>query len=129
VRLRQEFEFTVSDYGAARKLFEALGYEVSLLYEKYRASYLLGGVHVTLDEMPYGEFLEVEGPDPDSIRATAQQLDLDWGARVLDSYTVLFERLRSVMGFTFRDLSFANFKQLGVTLAELGIPFADQKPG
>jgi adenylate cyclase class 2 len=68
VRSRQELEFTVSDFGTARHFLEALGYEVSVMYEKYRATYTLRGVLVTLDEMPYGYFAEIEGPDGASIR-------------------------------------------------------------
>ena len=34
VRLRQEYEFTISDFQAAQKLFEALGFHVFMLYEK-----------------------------------------------------------------------------------------------
>lgn len=113
-RLRQEIEFTVSDYASARLLLEALGYQVILMYEKFRSTFDLGAVHVTLDEMPFGSFIEIEGPDPESIRQTAGVLELDWERRILDSYTVLFENLRSALGFTFRDLSFANFAGLQV---------------
>jgi adenylate cyclase class 2 len=115
VRSRQELEFTVSDFETARHFLEALGYEVSVMYEKYRATYTLNGVLVTLDEMPYGNFAEIEGPDGASIRKTAEVLGLDWERRILDSYIMLFDRLRERFGLAFRDLSFANFKSLTVT--------------
>ena len=128
VRLRREIEFVVSDFGQARSLLEALGYQVSMMYEKYRAVYDLDDVHVTLDEMPFGAFIEIEGPEPASIQAAARRLDLDWNARVLDSYTSLFDQLRRVTGFTFRDLSFANFKVQPAPLDAIGIRPADIKP-
>jgi adenylate cyclase class 2 len=115
VRSRQELEFTVSDFGTAHHFLEALGYEVSVMYEKYRATYTLDGVLVTLDEMPYGNFAEIEGPDGASIRKTAEVLGLDWERRILDSYIMLFDRLRERFGLAFRDLSFENFKSLTVT--------------
>jgi adenylate cyclase class 2 len=115
VRSRQELEFTVSDFETSRHFLEALGYEVSVMYEKYRATYTLDGVLVTLDEMPYGNFAEIEGPDGASIRKTAEVLGLDWERRILDSYIMLFDRLRERFGLAFRDLSFANFKSLTVT--------------
>jgi adenylate cyclase class 2 len=121
VRARQELEFTVSDFGTARKFLEALGYVISVMYEKYRATYSLEGVLVTLDEMPYGSFAEIEGPDGASIHRTAEALGLDWDKRILDSYLVLFDRLRERLGFTFHDLSFANFEELTVTGEMLGI--------
>jgi adenylate cyclase class 2 len=124
-RLRQELEFTVDDFHMAQALFEALGYQVSMMYEKYRTTYKLGELVVTLDEMPYGSFAEIEGPDGESIQAAAGQLGLDWERRNLESYTILFENARQVLGFSFRDLSFANFKGLEVTPQDLGVLQAD----
>ena len=121
VRSRQELEFKVSDFGTARHFLEALGYEVSVMYEKYRATYTLKGVLVTLDEMPYGNFAEIEGPDGASIRKTAEVLGLDWERRILDSYIMLFDRLRERLGLAFRDLSFENFEELTVTGEMLGL--------
>ena len=124
-RARQEIEFSVSDFSAAQAFLEALGYQVVMMYEKYRATYELDGMEILLDEMPYGSFVEIEGPDPTGIRALAQVLQLDWEAAAPDSYTALFEKLRMHLGFTFRDLSFANFAGLDVTAADLGLRSAD----
>jgi adenylate cyclase class 2 len=79
---RRELEVTVDDFEAAR-LLEALGYKVMLMYEKYRADYRLDGVMITLDEMPYGNFTELEGLDAASIQAVAKETDLDWETRIL----------------------------------------------
>jgi adenylate cyclase class 2 len=125
VQARQEYEFIVSDYAMAKALFESLGYQVLLMYEKYRTTYGIGSVVVTLDEMPFGVFAEIEGPDGKSIQAFAGRLGLDWERRILDSYIALFERLRSGQGYTFRDLSFANFQGLDVSPSELGLLPAD----
>ncbi len=114
VRLRQELEFTVGDFDTAKALLEALGYEVVVMYEKYRAVYRLEGVMVTLDEMPYGNFVEVEGPDGASIRAIAEQIGLGWESRILDSYLMLFDRVRAALSLSCHDLSFANFKGVSV---------------
>lgn len=127
VHARQEIEFTVSDYPAAQALFEGLGYVISLLYEKYRATYALEDVLVTLDEMPYGCFAEIEGPDPERIQAANRRLGLDWEARILDSYTGLFERVRQSRGLAFRDLSFANFEGLAILPEDLGVSAADKQ--
>jgi adenylate cyclase class 2 len=127
VRLRQEFEFTVSDFATAKSLFEALGYHVSVMYEKYRATYALEETLVTLDEMPYGNFAEIEGPDGESIHAASERLGLDWERRILDSYLVLFDRVCAVLGLTFRDLSFENFEGVRVTQDDLGVRVADDK--
>ncbi len=125
VHARREIEFTVSDYQSARALLEALGYQVSLMYEKFRTTYNLGGLQVTLDEMPYGNFTEIEGPDGLKIHATAEDLGVNWEARINQSYTTLFEQLRQKKGFTFRDLSFDNFSSREISPADLGVIPAD----
>lgn len=124
-RLRKEIEFSVSDFEAARALLEALGYRVTMAYEKYRAVYELGAAHVTLDELPYGNFLEIEGPDPESIHRTADLLGLDWEQRAPESYTGIFENLRQAWHLQFTDLTFANFAGLPVTAADLRLSPAD----
>ena len=121
VRRRTELEFSVSDFKAAQALLEALGYQVALMYEKYRTTYTYENVLITLDEMPYGWFAEIEGPDGPSIQRTAGLLGLDWEARSLESYVFLFDRVRQALGLDIRDLSFANFKDVPVSPDLLGV--------
>jgi adenylate cyclase class 2 len=125
VHARREIEFTVSDYLSAQALLEALGYQISLMYEKFRTTYSLEDLQITLEEMPYGNFTELEGTDPAAIRATAAKLGVNWDARILESYTSLFDMLRKKLGFTFRDLSFANFSELKISPKDMGVTPAD----
>ena len=53
----------VESFDQARAFLAALGYQVDMVYEKYRTKYELEGVHLDLDEMPYGDFIELEGND------------------------------------------------------------------
>lgn len=126
VRVRQEIEFIVEDFEAARDLLEALGYQVSMGYEKYRTVYDLGEVHITLDEMPYGNFVEIEGPDPESILEVNLDLGLIWEARASESYVNIFERLKKELKLDFRDLSFENFTWLEISPDQMKLPFADK---
>ena len=125
VRLRQEIEFVVDDFIKARDFLLALGYQVQLVYEKYRTTYQLGGTHVTLDRLPYGDFVEIEGEESEVIQHVAGLLELNWAARLPDSYTVLFARLQAACGFSFNDLTFNNFKDSGISVTRLGIQAAD----
>lgn len=126
VYARREIEFSVSDFQSAQTLLEALGYRVSLMYEKFRTMYTLEGLQITLDEMPYGNFTEIEGADTSAIHRVAGELDLSWEARILESYTSLFDLLKEKRGLTFRDLSFTNFSDLHISPADLGVIQADQ---
>lgn len=121
VRVRQEIEFVVEDFETARAFLEALGYRISMMYEKYRTVYDIGDVHITLDELPYGNFVEIEGPGVERIRSVNQHLGLDWSASVSESYVMLFDRLRRVMNLPFRDLSFENFEGLVIAPEVLNI--------
>jgi len=124
VNERQEIEFVVSDLGAARRLLKALGFEVSAMYEKYRTTYHLRDLEVVLDELPYGNFVEIEGPGAGAIRRAADELMLRWDTRSELSYLALFERLRAG-GLAAVVLSFEALAGMEIKPAQLGLDYAD----
>jgi adenylate cyclase, class 2 len=123
---RQEIEFIVEDDRKARQFLEALGYQKSMYYEKYRTTYELEDALVMLDELPYGSFVEIEGETVEQIRDISARLHLNWEAAIPSSYTALFEGLRRKKDLAFRDLSFENFRDLPVTPADLDVRPADE---
>lgn len=125
VLARQEIEFDVSNFTQAQKLIEALGFGSKFMYEKYRTTYAMNGLKVTLDEMPYGHFVEIEGTEPEPIHAAAEQLGLDWELRLPETYISIFRRLKDLYGLRFTDLSFENFAGIEVSLLRAGIKPAD----
>lgn len=125
VLVRTEIEFTADNLEVTRKLFEALGYQVVVIYEKYRRVYRLGDVEVVLDEMPFGDFMEIEASNSVLIEGVAQMLGLNWERRGIASYLGLFEILKQHKDIAFRDLTFDNFTSLEVTPADLEVEPAD----
>lgn len=125
VLTRREIEFVANDFAAAKRFFEALGYQVHTAYEKYRQIFNLGDLHITIDEMPYGSFAEIEGTYATQIQAAADLLRLDWSKRINESYLRLFERLKENQGFNFNDLSFENFQGIRIDPQALGVSPAD----
>jgi adenylate cyclase class 2 len=123
---RQEIEFEVGDFEAGRRMLEALGFVVSVIYEKYRTTYALEGLEITIDELPYGDFCEIEGEVPEAIRGCAERLGLDRRAAITNSYLRLFNNLRKQMKLEFRDLTFENFQGVPVSAEELGVRPADR---
>jgi len=111
VSVRPEIEFEVSSFENAHAFLEALGYQVSVRYDKYRTTYSLMDVEVVVDEMPFGDFAEIEGPNGDTIQKAAQALGLDWEARSIESYLGLFYRLRNEQGLTAQNLTFEEVTQ------------------
>ncbi len=122
---RQEFEFTIGDFEAARKTLEALGYQVVAVYEKYRTVYALGNVHIMLDELPYGDFIEIEGPDLRALRETARALHLDYAAAIPASYLTLFEHLCAERDLDPSRLTFEALANLAPHLDSLPLHPAD----
>jgi adenylate cyclase, class 2 len=122
---REEIEFVVEDFEKAKRFLEALGYQKLVYYEKYRATYELEGTLIMLDELPYGNFVEIEGENIESIQSTAAKLNLDWGTAIATSYTALFERARNNLNRSLQDLSFAEFADVRVDAAHLGVQAAD----
>ena len=110
---RTELEVTVSDFQTTDLLLKALGYHPSWEYEKYRTTYELNDCEVVLDEMPFGNFVEVEG-EQEAIENVLTMLDLANAPRIGASYSDLFFRIKEQMKLNFRDLTFENFK--GITV-------------
>ena len=125
VSQRKEIEFILDDFESARALLEELGYQVSMVYEKYRAVYQLETALVTLDEMPFGRFVEIEGPQGSAIQQITHHLGLDWEARIVDSYAYLFQVVRNALGLETIHLTFDVFSGLRVTASHLGVHPAD----
>lgn len=105
---RLELEVGVDQAEVTQRLLEALGFGVFFVYEKYREIFSLEGAQVMLDELPFGVFVEIEGDDLPAVRRTAERVGLAWEARLPLSYLGLFDRLRQLRGWTFRDATFAN---------------------
>ena len=125
VSSRREIEVEVGDLDTTRAILEALGYQVVVCYEKYRAAYQLGDVEVSLDEMPFGTFSEIEGPGKESIRAAAEQLGLNWEARSKLNYLSIFSALKEAFNLTMPDLTFEAFAGQAYALEKIGLLPAD----
>ena len=125
VASREEIEIEVSDFDTTREFLEALGYQVIVIYEKYRADYHLDNVEVTLDEMPYGTFSEIEGPDEECIRSAAERLSLNWEARTKLSYLAIFAAIKQAYSLNIQNLTFEAFSKQNIALEKIGLQPAD----
>jgi len=125
VSVRTEIEFSVDDFDEAQNFLEALGYRVSMIYEKYRTVYELSGTLITIDEMPFGDFAEIEGTDRTNIENICNQLGLIWEHRSLESYAVLFETVKKNLNLNFRDLTFENFAGIKIDASHFALSPAD----
>jgi adenylate cyclase class 2 len=122
---RTEIEFVVDDFEKAKLFLEALGYQKLLQYDKYRTTYEFEDCHIMLDELPYGNFVEIEGENTTAIHSAANKLGLNMQTAISESYSSLFEKVRRTLGLTFTDLTFANFAGIEVSPKHLQVQSAD----
>ena len=122
---RQEIEFVVEDFEIAKQFLEALGFKAVVFYEKFRTTYEINDIHVMLDELPYGEFVEIEGESVEAIHSVADLLGLNWDAMVKAGYHALFERVAGKYNLESSQLSFTAVKKVKITPEDLNIQSAD----
>lgn len=113
LQTRFEAEVEVGDFQTMDLILKKLGFQPSMVYDKYRTSYGVRGAEVVLDQMPFGNFVEVEG-SPEQIEAALTGLGLEQASRLNQSYAELFENVRVNLGLNFTDLTFENFAGIDV---------------
>ena len=95
IKHKIEYETDVADADATEKIIEMLGYHLSVVYEKHRKTWKLNDVEVVLDELPLGQYMEIEGTT-DAINAAENILyvkKLEVEPRGYPSLTVKFGKL------------------------------------
>lgn len=67
-----EYEISFQDPdNQIEKILEAMEFKPTTSYERYQTSWEISGVHVTLDEYPYADIIEIEGKEA-SIKKLAK---------------------------------------------------------
>lgn len=90
LKKRREIEFEVTDADSAEKLLLEIGYERALVVEKNRRLWRLHQCSVALDELPLlGNFVEIEGPDNQTITDVQRELGLTDLPHIPRSYASL----------------------------------------
>ena len=92
LKKRREIEIEINEAKTTQKLLSALGYEEVLVVEKRRRLWQLGGCSVALDQLPLlGDFVEIEGPDVETITDVQQNLGLAGLSHISKSYAQLIK--------------------------------------
>ncbi len=61
VKQNTEYETEVADFGEIVNIIESLGFRRALVYEKRRKTWKFRQVEIVVDELPFGDFMEIEG--------------------------------------------------------------------
>ncbi|MCY4008619.1 MAG: class IV adenylate cyclase [Anaerolineaceae bacterium] len=90
---RYELETEVASFEITSQLLQKLGFFISDRYEKYRTAFQLDQTEIVLDELPFGNFVEIEGLH-DDIKKAIGRLELSQATPVNCSYLHLFHLSR-----------------------------------
>jgi adenylate cyclase, class 2 len=91
VKHRVEHETEIGDGEALLEILENLGYKPNLVYEKRRQTWHFESVEIVLDELPFGQFMEIEGAE-DEILRIEKTLEIEDFPPVHESYPTLTNR-------------------------------------
>lgn len=97
LKVFEEIETPVGDAEAMAAILEAVGFVRAFRYEKVREKWRFMDCEVCLDRLPFGDFVEIEGAEPD-VMACAQALELDPNLTTKSTYHGLNLRYRLEKG-------------------------------
>ncbi len=84
---REELEYDAADAETAIAVFERLGHGITLVFEKDRETFTLDGCEIVLDAIDgLGLFVEVEGPDENTVRTMLDRLGLGDHESLIQGY-------------------------------------------
>lgn len=109
IKRQREEETTVSNAGAMEAILDALGFAPRLVYEKRRATWKLADAEIVVDELPFGLFMEIEGPEA-AIKDVERKLAIKGLRAELQTYPQLTHRHGKSIG-SMIEARFATKKQ------------------
>ena len=112
-KVHHEIEVIVNDFQAMHRILESIGFHPAQIYEKKRETWLIKNTILCVDQMPYGNFIEIEGA-PENIRTVSQDLGFVWKDRILFNYLEIFETLKQQLSLPFSDVTFDHFKDTDI---------------
>lgn len=92
VRARKETEFKIEDIEKMEYIIKRLGYSYTTTMEKYRQMWKFDDCDITLDEMPFGVYMEIEGSE-DKIIEICNTLGINQQERILETYWELWAKI------------------------------------
>jgi adenylate cyclase class 2 len=105
-----EYEIHFADISdQIEKILTAMEFTPTTSYERYRTEWQISGTHVTLDEYPFADFIEVEGIK-EKIESLAKELGFETKQGLTKPADTLFQEWRKERGLGFKPhMSFDDF--------------------
>jgi len=110
-KVREEIEFEIADPEKMQTILENLGFTKIRVMEKYREKWRLNNTEITIDKLPMGNFIEIEGKEK-SIRKMVEILGLAFENRITGTYWDLWEEYAKRKGIKDENMIFTAIKSL-----------------
>ena len=104
-KVRDEMELGIEDAETMTSILARLGMRPLFRYQKYRAVYSYSELLITLDEVPIGHYIELEGPQS-LIDEVAGRLGYKASDYIVKSYLTLYQDYLQAMGLPLKDMLF-----------------------
>lgn len=106
-----EHEVIISKLDTMQDILNAMGFNETTSYERYRTTYTKDNLKLTIDEYPFANFLEIEG-NRNSILVHAVSLGFPLAENLTDPCDTLFTRWRESRGLKpVKHMRFDDYKQ------------------
>lgn len=116
VKTRKETEFGIEDIESMRYILERIGFSYIRIFEKFRINMEYKGAILSIDELPFGIYLEIEGEE-DDINLITKELGYRDEDKIVGTYWDLFEEYKQENNLEGKDILFPdNFKSKLLTL-------------
>jgi predicted adenylyl cyclase CyaB len=97
-----EYEILFQDLnGQIERILEAMEFVPTTSYERYQTKWEINGVHITLDEYPYADLIEIEG-EKEKIACLAKDLGFELNDSLTKPTDTLFQEWRKERGLLFK---------------------------
>ncbi len=92
--VREELETIVEDINIVSSIIKTLGFSEEFIMEKYRMNWTYQDATISIDEMPFGFFVEIESSNVETINAIVDKLELKVDDRFVVTYWDLFDEFK-----------------------------------
>jgi len=102
--IKQEIEYqtVVGNKEMMERIIDEMGFFPVSSYERYRTEYHIGNgkesIEISIDELPFGNYIEIEGNNIDAMRNVATRLGLNLDEHIENSYDGIFNDLERKEG-------------------------------
>ncbi len=109
-KVRTEKEVAVEDADTCMKIIESICMKMIYRYEKYRTEYQFADCQIAIDELPFGNYMELEGSHG-GIQKVAAELGVSPDRFLSETYRALHADHLARIGAPMGDLLFKEWDQ------------------